>query len=63
MFAKLEANRHIKCLAHENGELRVKLSQENAHIGNLDEKIDQLEACCNQLEAQLTDTIKVGTIL
>ncbi len=60
LFYKYESNEHIRYLTEENCELSNKLKEIEQELKHSNEKISNLEDCCNQLELQLTDTIKVG---
>ena len=60
---KYENSQHIQYLTHENFELKNKLTEFENESKSSNEKICNLEHCCTQLEIQLTETIKVFSLL
>lgn len=54
-----QANQHINYLTHENLELKKKLDDQDLAGKNSSIKIANLENCVSQLEAQLTDSLKL----
>ena len=56
---KYKSGQHIRFLTQENCDLNAKVNSLDNELKGSNEKIANLENCCNQLEMQLTETIKV----